>query len=267
MTTAALVFLASAAALVVGHPVERDLRRLHPPERRRPSRVKIPMALAALVMVMMFLVVGPRVAGWLAACGVVAATAVWVMRGVQEDRRQARERSETARAARTLALLLQAGQIPTRALEDAAADCPMLERAALTGRLGGDVAATLEDMGRQAGRAGLAKVSAAWRVSERTGAPIAVVLARVAETLRQERHLASVVAAELAAARASGRIMAMLPFVAIGVGMLVGADPLPFLFGSWPGEVVLLSGVVLAAMGVIWTERIARSGETRRGRA
>ncbi|MGV8845084.1 type II secretion system F family protein [Tessaracoccus sp.] len=263
----ALVFLAFAAALAVGHPAERDLRRLRPPARRRRSGVMAPLVLACVVVVLVFLLVGPRMAGWLAAGGVVAATAGWLVRGVKEERQQARDRGETARAARTLALLLQAGQIPTRALEDAASDCPMLERAALTARLGGDVASTLEDMGHDAGRSGLAKVSAAWRVSELTGAPIAVVLARVAETLRQERHLASVVAAELAAARASGRIMAVLPFVAMGVGMLVGADPMPFLFGSWPGEVVLFIGVALAATGVVWTERIARTGETtRRGR-
>lgn len=261
--TAVLLFVL-AAAVAVGHPAERDLRRLHPSTIRRPAGT-LPMAVLIPVAVgLVYVLTGPRITGWVVAVAVVAGTAVWVARGSRADRRQMRERSDTARAARTLALLLQAGEIPHLALAGAASDCPVLAPAAVTDRLGGDVGAALEELGRHPGRAGLARVSAAWRVSERTGAPIALVLARVAENLRQERHLASVVAAELAAARASGRIMALLPFVAIAMGTVVGADPISFLLGSWLGEVALLAGVVLAAAGVVWTERISRSGEQTR---
>lgn len=259
----AVVLFALAAAVVVGQPAERELRRLHPRVEPRRTRSVSVACLAFTTLGLVWVVLGARTAGWVVAGSVVAATAVWLVRGVYADRRRIRERSETARAARTLALLLQAGQIPAHALDDAAADCPVLAPAAVTGRLGGDVCAALAEMGRQTGREGLARVSAAWRVSERTGAPVAEVLSRVSENLRQERHLAAVVAAELAAARASGRIMALLPFVAIVMGILVGADPLSFLFGSPLGEVVLIGGVLLAAVGVVWTERISRSGEPR----
>ena len=124
-----------------------------------------------------------------------------------------------------------------------------------------DVAAAFRELGATPGRAGYQRVAAAWQVSERTGAPIAVVLGRVAENLREERHLAAVVSAELATARASGRIMAALPFVAIGMGSLVGAKPLEFLFGSWLGQAAFMAGTVLVVGGVVWTERIARTGE------
>ena len=258
--TAAVLF-ALAAALSVGPSPGSALGRLTPPPKVRGQRRPVRMVVLACIGVgLVTVLLGVRVGGWVAAFAVVATTALWLVRGARDDRRRIRRKAAVARAARTLALLLQAGQVPAAALEDAASDCPVLAPAALTGRLGGDVAAALRESGRQPGGEGLMRVSAAWRVSERTGAPVADVLSRVAENLRKERHLASVVAAELASARASGRIMAMLPFVAVAVGSIVGANPIAFLFGSSLGEVVFIAGTLLAAAGVVWTERIARSG-------
>ncbi len=263
----AAVLFALSAALGVGPPSGQQLRRLEPVAvtRPRPGWL-LPTVLVCTVLVLVWLVLGPRVLGWVAAAGVLLGTAAWLVRGSQIDRQRARIRVDTARSTKTLALLLQAGQIPTDALNDAAADCVALAPVARTGRLGGDVAAAFNELGAQHGGAGYRRVSAAWYVSERTGAPIALVLGRVAENLRRERHLAAVVSAELAAARASGRIMAMLPFVAIGMGSVVGAKPLDFLFGSWPGQVVFLAGAVLVSAGVVWTERIARTGEPAEAR-
>ncbi|WP_158600419.1 type II secretion system F family protein [Tessaracoccus antarcticus] len=259
--TLVVVLFTLAATVGVGYPAERGLARLHPrPSRRSRGGVAFP-ALAGLVLLLTALL-GLRVAGWGVAGAAMAATASWVISGMRAQRNVVRERDETARAVRTVSLLLQSGQIPTRALEDAAADCVVLAPAALTGRLGGDVAAALREAGMLPGRDGLTRMAAAWCVSERTGAPIAAILTRVSETLRQERHLAAVVAAELAAARASGRVMALLPFVAIGLGVVVGADPLGFLFGSWLGEAVFVAGTLLAAVGVVWTENISRNGSS-----
>lgn len=260
----AIVLMALAAAVVVGSPGERELRRLRPPVEHTHSRAVSVAALSSVSLALVWVLAGARVTGWVVVLAIVASTAGWVVHGTRFERRLVRERSDTARAARTLALLLQAGQLPARALEDAAADCPVLATAALTGRLGGDVGQALAESARMPGRDALVRVSAAWRVSERTGAPIATVLSQVAVHLRKERHLAAVVAAELSAARASGRIMALLPFVALAVGTLVGANPLTFLFGSWLGEAALLAGVSLAAAGVVWTERIARAGERKK---
>lgn len=253
-----------AAAVLAGRAPHRELSRLDrsPPRRHRHT---MHLAIVGLLALAVAALLGPRAVGWAVAVGLLGATMWWVASGTVTERQRVRAREETARAVRTLALLLQAGHVPGRALEEAASDCTVLETASLTGQLGGDVAAALQDAGAMPGRHGLTRAAAAWRVSERTGAPIAAVLTRVAENLRQEKHLAGVVSAELAAARASGRIMALLPFVAVGVGTVVGADPLKFLFGSWPGEVALLSGTVLAATGVIWTEKISRSATHFRG--
>ena len=263
----AAVLFALSAALAVGAPPARRLRRLGPVvvARSLPGWF-LGAVLVCAGLVVVWLVLGPPVLGWVVAGGVLLGTSAWLARRTHSDRLRARSRVDTARTTKTLALLLQAGQIPTRALNDAASDCAALMPVARTGRLGGDVAAAFNELGAQPGAGGYRRVSAAWYVSERTGAPIALVLGRVAENLRRERHLAAVVSAELAAARASGRIMALLPFIAIGLGSMVGADPLGFLFGSWLGQVAFLSGTVLVAGGVLWTERIARSGEPAEAR-
>ena len=263
----AAILCALSAALALGAPPATRLRRLGSVTVTRSLPgwfLGVVLVCAGLVVV--WLVVGPRVLGWVVAGGVLLGTSAWLAHRTHLDRLRARTRVETARTAKTLALLLQAGQIPTHALNDAASDCAALMTVARTGRLGGDVAAAFNELGAQPGADGYRRVSAAWHVSERTGAPIALVLGRVAENLRRERHLAAVVAAELATARSSGRIMALLPFVAIGLGSMVGADPLGFLFGSWLGQVAFLGGTVLVAGGVVWTERIARTGEPAEAR-
>ena len=68
---------------------------------------------------------------------------------------------------------------------------------------------------------------------------MADVLAQVAGNLRRQRQLHSVIDAELAAARTSGHIMAALPFLAVGLGYLAGADPVAFLFGGVLGQIPL----------------------------
>lgn len=257
----AVALLALAAALAFGVPQRAHLRRLEPRGVAVPAPVAMaPLALVGVGLCCVWLLFGTAVLGWVVILAMVGATVVWLVQGSRRDRRCARGRNDAARASRTLALLLEAGEIPASALRAASSDSPILCSVAATSRLGGDVAAAFAHIGAEPGGEGFRRVSAAWSVSEQTGAPISVVLSRVAGNLRRERHLLAVVTAELAPARAGGRIMAMLPFVAISLGSLVGANPLRFLLGSGPGEVALLAGTALAATGVVWTERIARSG-------
>ena len=132
--TAAVLF-ALAAALAVGPSPGRALRRLTPPPEVRGQRRPVRMVVLACIGVgLVTVLLGVRVGGWVAAFAVVATTALWLVRGARDDRRRIRRKAAVARAARTLALLLQAGHVPAAALEDAASDCPVLAPAALTGR-------------------------------------------------------------------------------------------------------------------------------------
>lgn len=257
----AALLTALAVAVALGPPGRSRVRRLEdraPVGRSRLRLVPVTVAGAALLAATLL---GWRVLGWAMAVAIVVGLVAWLVRAHVLTGRRRRAGDEVAEAAHTLALLLRAGQIPTVALSDAAADHPCLSRAAATARLGGDVAETLQEEAGTPGREALAQLAAAWRVGEASGAPVAKVVAQVTETVRRERQLAEVVATELSAARTSGRIMAALPLLAIALGMAAGADPVAFLFREPAGQVLLVAGLALAAAGVVWTERIAATAD------
>ena len=51
-------------------------------------------------------------------------------------------------------------------------------------------------------------------------------------------------------------LLAGLPVLGIGLGAGMGADPLRVLIGTVPGQLALLTGVGLEALGVLWTSRV-----------
>lgn len=202
-------------------------------------------------------ILGPS-RGLLGAAGAcVAGVLAELLAAQQVARRAARRRAAVARAARVLAGQLRIGQVPTTALRSAAEDCPPLERAAATIAIGGDVAAALRAVATDPGHEGLNDVSMAWELSERSGAPIADLMSQVSAGLREREETGRTVAAELAGPRASGRLLACLPLIGLGMGKLSGGDPVHFLFGTLPGHACILAGVLLAGSGVLWTEQLA----------
>ena len=259
-----VLFFALAAALLVGK--EQNLERLETPARRGPGRdsaaavrktsrpVVIVLAAGLVAVAVVF---GIKAAGWGLVAAIAVGTAAWVLRRSTAERIRRNRADETTRVTVGLAMLLRAGQIPTAALAEAATDCEALAPISAVATLGGDVPAALQEVAQTPGHEGLARVAGAWRVAERTGAPVASVLLQVAEGLRAERELAGVVEAELAMARGSARIMAFLPLGALLLGSCVGADPLGFLLENPLGLVLALAGVGLAAAGVGWTEKLA----------
>ena len=98
----------------------------------------------------------------------------------------------------------------------------------------------------------------AWQVSVETGAPMSSTLDQVAASLSADQELIRVVNSELAAARATSKVMAALPLCGIGIGYLLGGDPARWLLAGPAGWACLLSGLVLACAGVLWIEALAR---------
>ncbi len=196
---------------------------------------------------------------WAACLFVAVGTGLW---GVRRRRlRLTRERREdaAARASTSLSMLLRAGQLPGAALARAALTHQVLVPVASVARLGGDVTDALLVQGEIEGQEALRSLAAAWRISERTGAPIADAVATVAEGIRLKREVGRQMAAELASARASAHVMAMLPVAALGLGTIVGANPVGVLVaGPW-GPGFVLAAVALTAAGVVWSERIVTS--------
>ena len=189
-----------------------------------------------------------------------------------------------ARASAELAALLRAGALPATAwacLADAdreagpvlRGDDPVraaLRAAARAAGSGGDVAAALSAPGtgrsvpHAAGRA-LAALAAAWRVAERTGAPVADVLDRLAASLRADADAAAAREAALAAPRATARLLVALPPAGLVLGAAIGADPLTVLTTTAPGRVCAVVGVAATAAGAVWTRALVRAASGGRG--
>lgn len=169
-------------------------------------------------------------------------------------------REAVAHACSVLASQVRVGQVPAAALRSAAEDCTILREAHDVQRLGDDVTTVWRREASRPGCAGLRDLARAWRVSEQTGAPMADGLERVAEALRADEQVRALVNGELAAPRATGKIMAVLPFCGLGLGYVIGGDPLAFLLRGPAGWACLLVGVTLAGAGVLWIDGLARAG-------
>lgn len=238
------------------------VRRLAPvkAKARRRWLSQAPAGTAGGVTVLaLLLVLGPARGGWALAGGLVVGAILALWLGKRARDAAGHRAAAVASAARSLSALLRAGQIPQTALTAAAGDAPILARAAAAAEVGGDVAAALSADAALPGADGLRAMASAWRISERTGAPVASVLGVVADQLRRQRRVAGVVEAELASARASGNIMAALPLGAVGLGFFAGVDSIGFLLGHPAGQWLVAVAVGLTALGVWWIERLARA--------
>ncbi|MFI5429189.1 type II secretion system F family protein [Aeromicrobium sp. UC242_57] len=133
--------------------------------------------------------------------------------------------------------------------------------AAQAADLGADVAAALRDAGSAPGREALRDLGAAWQVADRAGAPLAAVLGRLEQSVRDDHDLEREIQAGVAPARATGRLMAILPVVGLVLGSGLGGSPFSMLTSTWPGSMCAAAGCALACLGVVWIERIATSAE------
>lgn len=152
---------------------------------------------------------------------------------------------------------LKAGQPPVRALRHCVEVWPEIEPVAAAADLGADVPRGLRRLAALPGASGLADLASAWQVSESSGGTVAVALARVAGSARRRRETQQVVAAELASARATARLVALLPVAVLAMGSGLGGDPWAFLFSTPVGLVCLGAGVALVLAGLAWIERLA----------
>ena len=202
-----------------------------------------------------------------AVLGVALLLAVGTVAGLIRQRRRRRSvlqgRVEVTRACAALAAQLRVGQVPSEALAAAAANCAVLRPAKEAQDLSGDVTRVWRSQGRQPGYAGLIDLARAWQVSNRSGAPMSTVLDQVADGLAADQSLRAVVAGELSAPRATGKVMAVLPGCGVGLGYLLGGEPVGWLLSGPLGWGCLLGGVVLACLGVLWIEVLAdRAGSS-----
>ena len=180
---------------------------------------------------------------------------------VRARRSSVRRRTAVIELCDGLAAELHAGVPVKHALEHACRGDPEWSPVVVTARVGGDVVGALREAASRPGAGGLLAVAAAWEVSARSGAALAVVLDRIGVGLRDEEEARAEVAASLAPARATAKLLAGLPVFGLALGMSMGARPLDFLLGSGLGLACLAGGLLLAGIGVIWVERLVDAVE------
>lgn len=202
--------------------------------------------------------VGPAAAAVGLAVVIAAGAALRLIGLGRRTRAEHATRAEVANSCSVIANQVRVGRIPAEALSLAAADAPVLAVASRVQHSGGDVVAALLGRAVRPGCRGLQDLARAWQVGTRTGAPMADLLAQVATALRADQAVERTVASELAGPRATGRVMAVLPLCGIGLGYLLGGDPIGFLIAGPLGWACLVGGAVLAACGVLWIEWLAR---------
>jgi tight adherence protein B len=140
---------------------------------------------------------------------------------------------------------------------------PRIRAAGRAAELGLSVADTLRQDNGEAGSAappGFDQVwtdlAACWEASELTGAPLAVLLENYADHLQQELDAAAARRTALAGPRATSVLLTWLPLLGLGLGMLMGVDPLGMLLGTPSGWMVLAAGVGLLVLGRVWSRRL-----------
>jgi tight adherence protein B len=226
------------------------------PPARRPGAATIALT-CAVVLGVGLVRLGPR---WLVVGGVLG-VAAWSIHRLWVRVRRRRRTSETAEAVlaacELLAAELAAGRSPPSALSRAAEDWPPLRPVAETATFGGDVPAALRQLSSRPGAGGLRLVGAAWSVTQHSGRGLAEALGHVADAVRADQRTARVVTGELASARATARLVALLPAAALLMAAGGGGDPVGFLVGGPAGIACLGTGLALGLAGVWWIESIA----------
>lgn len=116
-------------------------------------------------------------------------------------------------------------------------------------------------------RARLYDLQLSLRMSESAGAPLATSLERAAEHAEERIDALLGRQSALAAPRATGRILSWLPLLGLGLGVLMGSDPVGVLTGSILGALTGMLGLGLAFAGRRWTAALVHRAEVESTRA
>ncbi len=108
-----------------------------------------------------------------------------------------------------------------------------------------------------------ADLAACWDVAELSGAPLSKLLSRYAVQLEAELDAEAARQSALAGPRATVELLGWLPFFGLGLGLLMGVDPLAILFGTAAGLAALAAGAVMIAAGRIWSSKLVAAAAGR----
>lgn len=245
MTILLLIVLASAAWLAIGHlpgpgrRMGRVMARDRPSTawrlRRRKTEAELP--LAVLVQQLAALLRGGRSASRLW-------DEVWTVHGRSADSRVGGTRDAgqglsggsvaVLSAARSASML---GVSAATAIRTASASSGLRAKEQ---RIWGELADCLD-------------------VAEASGCPLADILGRYAAHLEAEDDAEAARQTALAGPKATVRLLSWLPVFGLGLGTVLGVDPLGILLGNPFGLAALGAGLILTVAGRMWSVRLVRA--------
>ncbi|MCX2747177.1 hypothetical protein OOZ51_05025 [Arthrobacter sp. MI7-26] len=100
------------------------------------------------------------------------------------------------------------------------------------------------------------ELAACLDVAEASGCPLADVLTRFASQLEAEDDAGDARQTALAGPKATVRLLTWLPVFGLGLGMVLGVDPLGILTANGIGLAAFAAGIVLTIAGRIWSSRL-----------
>ncbi|WP_371745922.1 hypothetical protein [Arthrobacter oryzae] len=103
------------------------------------------------------------------------------------------------------------------------------------------------------------ELAACFDIAAASGCPLADVLTRLAAQLEVEDDAEAARQTALAGPKATVTLLTWLPLLGLGLGVLLGVDPLSILLGTPWGMAALAAGMVLTVAGRIWSARLVRS--------
>lgn len=183
---------------------------------------------------------------------------------------------DVAVVSQRLAVLLSAGVPPSAAWRhlERAGQSPstvaIVAAAADAAADGGDIAGAIARRARSDGRDAVATrraweaLAAVWCVAVDVGAPLAGCLRTMAASFRADGRLQREAAVALAGPRATARLVAFLPIVAVVFGAALGFDTVGILLTTPAGWVCTASGSVLLLAGARWSAALVRRASRAR---
>jgi tight adherence protein B len=249
--------LALALALLVFPASSRH--RLEALGLQAPARRRLPVLPCVGAIVAVLAVVLP--VGVVAAGSIVGVT-LWTRR--RRHVRVKRRAAESAALQGALDVLvgeLRVGAHPVAAFSVAATevDGPVassFRAVAARARLGADVAAGLRSVSRSSMPAHWARLAVYWQLAQDHGLSIATLMQTAQRDIVERERFSAKVNAGMTGARTTAAVLAGLPLLGVGLGELIGAEPLSFLLSNGVGGWLLVIGVTLACAGLLWSDRI-----------
>ena len=213
----------------------------------------------ALAVLLLVLLKGP--VSLILSAMLVVGTIVWAIRTARQHARATAIRSHTSTFLGFVIGDLRAGNGMPHALgvavdslsPDAPSElCDAVRVAAARSAGGGDGANVLISSSYP----DLVRVGQLWKVAARHGIPLVALCENAQRRIDAQLTHAAATRAALQGPKATAMVLSILPVVGIGMGGLLGADPLHFLLGGGTGGVLLVAGTGLTTAGFVWSQRI-----------